>query len=91
MLDIPAELLLMISTHMDCHDPWALVVTSQSIGYLLLPEYLHCYSLVLKDACAGGLSVELCDLARYVSLGFWSAIHIFQLPEKMYCLIPCRV
>ena len=89
MLDIPAELLLMISTHMDCHDLRALAVTSRSIGHLLLPEYLRRCGLVLKDACAGGSSVELRDLAGYASLGFWSAVHIFQPPEKMYCSIPC--
>ncbi len=89
MLDIPAELLLMISTHMDCHDLRALAVTSRSIGHLLLPEYLRRRGLVLKDTCAGGSSVELRDLARYVSLGFWSAVHIFQPLEKMYCSIPC--
>lgn len=89
MLDIPAELLLMISTHIDCHDLRALAVTSRSIGRVLLPEYLRHCGLVLKDACAGGSSVELCDLAGYASLGFWSAVHIFQPPEKMYCSIPC--
>ncbi len=89
MLDIPAEILLMVSTHMDCHDLRALAVTSRSIGRLLLPEYLRRRGLVLKDACAGGSSVELRDLAGYASLGFWSAVHIFQPPEKMYCSIPC--
>jgi len=39
----------------------------------------------------GGSSVELYDLAGYASLGFWSAAHIFQPPEEMYCLVPCGV
>ena len=93
MLDIldmiPTELLIMISTHMDYHDLWALAVTSWSICRSLLPEYLRRCGLVLKDAYAGGSSVELHDLARYASLGFWSAAHIFQPPEEMYCSIPC--
>jgi len=93
MLDIldmiPTELLIMISTHMDYHDLRALAVTSRSICRSLLPEYLRRCGLVLKDACTGGSSVELHDLAGYASLGFWSAAHIFQPPEEMYCSVPC--
>lgn len=86
---IPAELLIMISTHMDYHDLRALVVTSRSICHLLLPEYLRRRGLVLKDASPGGSSVELHDLAGYASLGFRSAVHVFQPPKEMYCSIPC--
>ena len=86
---IPTELLVMISTHMDYHDLWALAVTSRSICRSLLPEYLRRCGLVLKDTCVGGSSVELHDLARYTSLGLWSAVHIFQPPEEIYCSVPC--
>ena len=89
MLDIPAELLIMISIHLGHQDLRALTVASRSICRSLLLEYLRRRGLVLKDACARGLSVELNDLAGYASLGFWTAVHIFQPPEEMYCSIPC--
>lgn len=89
MLDIPAELLLMISTHMNHHDLRALAVTSQSICRSLLPEYLRRRGLVLKDTGAGGSCVEPHDLGGYASLGLWSISRIFHPPEEMYCSIPC--
>ena len=89
MLDIPAELLLMISAHMNHHDLRALAVTSQSICRSLLLEYLRRCGLVLKDTGVGGLCVEPHDLGGYASLGLWSISCIFHPPEEMYCLIPC--
>ena len=88
MLNIPTELLIMISTRLGYPDLRALVVMSQSICRSLLPEYLRCGGLVLKDASAGGSIVELRDLTGYASLGLWSAVHIFRSPEAMYCSIP---
>ena len=89
MLDIPAELLLMISTHMNHHDLRVQAVTSQSICCSLLPEYLCRRGLVLKDTGVGGLCVEPHDLGGYVSLGLWSISRIFHPPKEMYCSIPC--
>ena len=69
----------------------ALATTSQSICHLLLPEYLRRCDLVLKDTCAGGLTVQLLGLSGYASLGLWSVSPIFRAPEEMYCSIPCGV
>ena len=91
MLDIPAELLVMVSTHLDYPDLRALAVTSRSTCRLLLPEYLHRRGLVLKDACAGSSIVEVHDLTGYASLGLWLAVHIFHPPEAMYCPIPSGI
>ncbi|KAI9437479.1 hypothetical protein H4582DRAFT_2057848 [Lactarius indigo] len=88
MLDIPAELLLGISSHMDHHDFRALAVTSRLLCDLLLPEYLRQRGLKLKDTCTGGTCMELHDLSRYASLGLWSIAPTFRPPEKMYCSIP---
>lgn len=88
MQNIPAELLLMISTHMSHHDLRALAITSQSFCRLLLPEYLRRRRLVLKGACVRGTSVELRDLSGYASLGLWSVAPTFHPPGEMYCSIP---
>ena len=90
MLDIPAELLIIISTHMGCHDLRVLAVTSQSICRLLLPEYLRRCGLVLEDSHAERSSVKLqvCDQSGYASLGLWSVSRIFRPPREMYCSIP---
>jgi hypothetical protein len=84
MLDIPPELLIMISTHMNDHDLRALAVTSQSICRSLLPAYLCRRGLVLKDTGA-----EPRDLSGHASLGLWSISRIFHPPEMMHCSIPC--
>jgi len=89
MLDIPTELFVMISTHLDYQDVRALMVTSRFICRSLLPEYLRHCGLVLNDTYGGGLGVELRNLSGYASLGLWSAVDILHSPEEMYCLIPC--
>ena len=76
---------------MDDQNLRALATTSQSICRLLLPEYLRRRDLVLKDTCAGGLTVQLLGLSGYASLGLWSVSPIFRPPEEMYCSIPCSV
>ncbi|KAH9166193.1 hypothetical protein EDB89DRAFT_1910847 [Lactarius sanguifluus] len=88
MLDIPAELLLAISSHMDHHDLRGLALTSRLLCDLLLPEYLCRRGLKLKDTRTGGTCVELCDLSGYTSLELWSIAPTFRPPEKMYCSIP---
>ena len=90
MLDIPAELFIMISTYLDYQDVQALMVTSRFICRLLLPEYLRRRGLVLNDTCGGGLGVELHNLSGYASLGLWSAVCILHSPKEMYCSIPCN-
>ncbi|KAH9030777.1 hypothetical protein EDB85DRAFT_2146507 [Lactarius pseudohatsudake] len=85
MLDIPAELLLVISSHMDHRDLRGLALTSRLLCDLLLPEYLRRRGLKLKD---GGTCVELHDLSGYASLELWSIAPTFRPPEKMYCSIP---
>ena len=89
MLDIPAELFIMISTYLDYQDVQALMVTLRFICQLLLPEYLRRCGLVLNDTCGGGLGVELRNLSGYASLGLWSAVRILHSPKEMYCSIPC--
>lgn len=89
MLDIPAELFVMISTHLDCQDVRALMVTSRFICRSLLREYLRRRELVLNDTLGGGLGVELRNLGGYASLGLWSAVDSVHSPEEMYCSIPC--
>src|SRR6266850_7650738 len=74
---------------MDHHDLQAFAVTSQAICHSLLPEYLHQHGLVMKDVCAEGLSVELCALSGYASLGLWAISPIFHPSKEIYCLIPC--
>lgn len=91
VLDVPVELLIKISTHMNHQDLRSLAVTSQSMCRSLLPEYLRRHDLVLKVTCAGGLSVQLLGLSGYASLGLWSLAPIFHSPEEMYCSIPCGV
>lgn len=88
MLDIPTELLLMISTYLDYPNLRSLAVMSRFICRSLLPEYLCRRGLVLKDTYAGGSIVELRDLTGYASLGLWSAVHIFHPLEEIYCAIP---
>ncbi|KAH9172089.1 hypothetical protein EDB89DRAFT_1906372 [Lactarius sanguifluus] len=88
MLDIPAKLLLAISSHMDHHDLWGLALTSRLLCDLLLPEYLCQHGLKLKDTHTGGTCVELRNLSGYASLELWSIAPTFCPPEKMYCSIP---
>ena len=90
MLDIPIELILMISTHLEHRDLQALATSSHFLCCLLLPEYLRRRDLVLKDSSAGWTSVELCDLGGYASLGLWSAARIFHPPMHVYCSIPAQ-
>lgn len=87
MLDIPPELLLIISSHMDHHDLRELALTSRFLCHLLLPEYLRGRGLKLKDTCTGKC-VELYDPSAYASLGLWSLVPTFHPPEEMYCSIP---
>jgi hypothetical protein len=87
MLDIPPELLLIISAHMDHHDLRALALTSRFLCHLLLPEYLRGRGLEPKETCMGKC-VELYDLSAYASLGLWSLVPTFHPPEEMYCSIP---
>lgn len=89
MLDIPAEMLVLISTYLNNRDLRSLVATSKSICHSLLQEYLRRRGLVLKNDDIEGPSVELRDLTGYASLGLWSAAHIFHPPKEMYCSIPC--
>ncbi|SRR5258708_11802050 len=88
MLDMPAELLLILCTYMDHRDLRALAMTSHSLCGLLLPEYLRCCGLVLKDTFARGAYVALHHLGRYTSLGLWSVVCNFYPPEDVYCPIP---
>ena len=90
MLDIPNELLLIISTYLEPHDLRALATSSHCLCYSLLPEYLHRRGLVLKGSLgsARGTAVELRDLGGYASLGLWSAVRIFHPPKDVYCSIP---
>ncbi len=90
MLDIPAELLIIISTHMGSQDLRVLAVTSQSICCLLLSEYLRRCGLMLEDSRAERSSVKLqvCDQSGYASLRLWSVSCIFRPPREMYCSIP---
>ena len=90
MLDMPAEVVLMISAHLDDHNLRALALASQSFCRLLLPEYLRRRGLVVKDATSdGGSTVEVRDPSGYASLGLLSLLHGFQPPQHMSCLIPC--
>src|SRR6266581_6904431 len=88
MLDIPVEMLVLISTYLNNPDLRSLVATSKSICRSILTEYLHRCGLVLKNTSMGSLRVELCDLSGYASLGLWSAVFLFCPPEEMYCSIP---
>ncbi|KAH9174095.1 hypothetical protein EDB89DRAFT_1904808 [Lactarius sanguifluus] len=88
MLDIPAELFLTISTHMDHRDLRALALTSRFLCDLLLPEYLRRHGLKLKGTYTGGTGVDLYDLSGYASLGLWSIVPTFCPPKMMYCSIP---
>src|SRR5258708_21889817 len=91
MLDMPPELLLLLCTYMDHQDLQALAMTSHSLCDLLLPEYLRCCGLVLKDTFAGGAYVVLHNLGGYVSLGLWSVVRNFCPPKDLYCSIPHNV
>ena len=62
MLDIPPELLLIISAYMDHHDLRAFSLTSKFLSRLLLPEYLRGRGLMLEDTGTGGMCVELHSL-----------------------------
>ncbi|KAH9012570.1 hypothetical protein EDB85DRAFT_2158868 [Lactarius pseudohatsudake] len=88
MLDVPAELFLAISAHMDHRDLRALALTSRFLCDLLLPEYLRGRGLKLKGTYTGGTGVDLYDLSGYASLGLWSIVPIFRPPKTMYCSIP---
>ncbi|KAH8978128.1 hypothetical protein EDB86DRAFT_2837037 [Lactarius hatsudake] len=88
MLDIPAEMFLAISAHMDHRDLRAFALTSRLLCDLLLPEYLHGRGLKLKGTNTGGTSADLYDLSGYASLGLWSIVPTFRPPKTMYCSIP---
>jgi hypothetical protein len=89
MPDIPTEVVLMISTHLDDHNLRALALASRSFCRLLLPEYLCRRGLVVKDAASdSGSQVEVHGLSGYVSLGLLSPLHGFQPPRDMHCFIP---
>lgn len=88
MLDMPAELQLMLCTYMNHQDLLALATSSHSLCGLLLPEYLRRRGLVLTDNSARGASVSLRGLGGYASLGLWSVVRIFHPPEDLYCAIP---
>lgn len=88
MLDIPTELLLAISAHMDHGDLQALAVTSRSLCNLLLPEYLRVRGLKLRSACSGGTRIQLSELGGFAALGLWSTVPMFHPPEEIYCSIP---
>ena len=90
MLDIPIELILMISTHLEHRDFRALATSSHSLCCLLLPEYLRLRDLVLKDS-PPGTTVELRNLSGYASLGLWSSARVFHPPMHMHCSIPAQV
>lgn len=91
MLDMPAELLLMLCTYMDLRDLRSLAITSHSLCGLLLPVYLRHCGLVLKDTSARGVCIALDGLGGYASLGLWSVGRNFYPPEDMYCSIPSDV
>jgi hypothetical protein len=91
MLDMPAELSLMLCTYMDHQDLRALATSSHFLCSLLLPEYLRRRGLVLKDTSVRGASVALHNLGGYASLGLWSVVRIFYPPEDMYRSIPFNV
>ena len=88
MLDIPPELLLVISAYLDNHNLRALALTSRFLCHLLLPGYLRRRGLTLKDTRTGGKCIELYSLNGCASLGLWSIVPIFHPPEDMYCSIP---
>jgi hypothetical protein len=88
MLDIPPELLLIISAYMDHHDLRAFSLTSKFLSRLLLPEYLRGRGLMLEDTGTGGMCVELHSLGGCASLGLWSIAPTFHPPEEMYFSIP---
>ena len=88
MLDIPSELLLIISAYMDHHDLRAFALTSRFFCHLLLPEYLRRRGLALKDTSSGGKCVEVHGLSGCTSLGLWSIVPMFHPPEEMYFSIP---
>lgn len=88
MLDIPPELLLIISAYMDHHDLRALGLTSRDLCRLLLPEYLRGRGLTLKDTFTGGKCVELYSFSGCAALGLWSIVPMFHPPEEIYCSIP---
>jgi len=86
---MPAEVVLMISTHLDDHSLRALALSSQSFCRLLLLEYLRRRGLVVKDASSDGSStVEVRGPSGYASLRFLSPLHGFQPPKDMSCFIP---
>lgn len=89
MLDMPAEVVLMISTHLNDRNLRALALASRSFCRLLLPEYLRRRGLVVKDASDGSSTVEVRGPSGYASLGLLSPLHGFQPPQNMSCDIPC--
>ena len=88
MLDIPPELLLIISTYMDHHDLKAFALTSKLLCRLLLPKYLRGRGLTLEDTSTGGKYIELCSLSGCASLGLWSVLPTFRPPEGMFFAVP---
>src|ERR1700761_5135078 len=88
MLDIPPELLLIISAYMDHHDLRAFALTSKFLCHLLLPEYLRGRGLTLKDTGTGGKCVELHGLSGTASLGLWSILPTLPPPEETTLSVP---
>jgi hypothetical protein len=88
MLDIPPELLLIVSEYMDHHDLRAFALTSKFLCHMLLPKYLRGRGLTLKDTGTGGKCVELCSLSGCASLGLWSVLPTFHPPEGMFFSVP---
>ena len=88
MLNIPTELLFIISAYMDHHDLRAFALTSKFLCHLLLPQYLRGRGLTLKDTGTGGKCIELYGLSGCASLGIWSILPTFHPPKEMYFSVP---
>ncbi|KAH9030032.1 hypothetical protein EDB85DRAFT_1891765 [Lactarius pseudohatsudake] len=92
MLDIPAELLLVISSHMDHCDLRGLALTSRLLCDLLLREYFRWRGLKLKDGGTlwfGGLSSTLHYSAEWNVMWFPHTHISFHLFRP--CLAPSLV
>ena len=91
MLDIPVEMIHLISDHMDNQDLRAFALTSRFLCDLLLPMYLHRRGLKLKSTRTRWNRVEVHKLEGFTSLGLWSTVPIFHPPEEMFCAFPTGV
>ena len=91
MLDIPVEIIHLISDHMDDQDLRAFALTSRFLCDLLLPMYLHRRGLKLKSTRTRWNRVEVHKLEGFTSLGLWSTVPIFHPPEEMFCAFPTGV